>query len=149
VNALHAAEFEDVELTHILVDAMAMKLIQAPASFDVILTENMFGDILSDEASVIAGSIGLSPSASIGGGVGLYEPIHGSAPDIAGEDKANPTGSILSIAMMFRHSFGAEDAACAIERAAEETLASGARTADLGGTMGCEAFAEKVVERIK
>lgn len=146
-NALHATEFRDVELTHVLVDAMAMKLIQAPASFDVILTENMFGDILSDEASVIAGSIGLSPSASLGGGVGLYEPIHGSAPDIAGEDKANPTGAILSAAMMFRHSFGDEEAAGAIERAIEETIASGARTADLGGTMGCEAFAEAVVGR--
>lgn len=148
VNALHAAEYSDVELTHVLVDAMAMKLIQAPASFDVILTENMFGDILSDEASVIAGSIGLSPSASLGGGVGLYEPIHGSAPDIAGEDKANPTGAILSVAMMFRHSLDAEDAAKAIERAVEETLRSGARTADLGGAMGCEAFAEAVLGRV-
>lgn len=147
VNALHAAEYPDVELTHVLVDAMAMKLIQAPASFDVILTENMFGDILSDEASVIAGSIGLSPSASIGGGVGLYEPIHGSAPDIAGQDKANPTGAILSVAMMFRHSFGEEEAARSIERAIEGTLAAGARTADLGGAMGCEAFAEAVLGR--
>lgn len=148
VNALHAAEYPDVKLSHVLVDAMAMKLIQAPAAFDVILTENMFGDILSDEASVIAGSIGLSPSASLGGDVGLYEPIHGSAPDIAGQDKANPTGAILSAAMMFRHSFGAEDAARAIERAIEETLASGARTADLGGAMGCGEYAEAVVERI-
>lgn len=148
VNALHAAEYPDVKLSHVLVDAMAMKLIQAPAAFDVILTENMFGDILSDEASVIAGSIGLSPSASLGGDVGLYEPIHGSAPDIAGQDKANPTGAILSAAMMFRHSFGAEDAARAIEQAIEETLASGARTVDLGGAMGCGEYAEAVVERI-
>ena len=148
VNDLREAEYNDVELTHVLVDAMAMKLVQAPAAFDVILTENMFGDILSDEASVIAGSIGLSPSASLGGRVGLYEPIHGSAPDIAGKDKANPTGAILSAAMMFRHSFAAENAAQAIERAVEETLTSGARTADLGGTIGCKAFTEAVVGRI-
>lgn len=148
VSELHAAEYSDVALTHVLVDAMAMKLIQAPASFDVILTENMFGDILSDEASAIAGSIGLSPSASLGGRVGLYEPIHGSAPDIAGQDKANPTGAILSAAMMFRHSFDAEAPARAIERAVEQTLASGACTADLGGTLGCEAFADTVLGRI-
>jgi len=144
VSDLHKREFEDVSLEHGLVDAVAMKLVLAPASFDVILTENMFGDILSDEASVIAGSIGLSPSASIGGAVGLYEPIHGSAPDIAGQDKANPTGAILSAAMLARHGLGREDLARAIERAVEETLASGARTADLGGTLGCAAFAEKV-----
>ncbi len=148
VNDLHNREFPDVELTHGLVDAVAMKLVLAPASFDVILTENMFGDILSDEASVIAGSIGLSPSASIGGAVGLYEPIHGSAPDIAGKDIANPTGAILSAAMLARHSLGAGDLARAIESAVEETLASGARTADLGGTMGCRAFAEAVAARV-
>lgn len=148
VMDLHKAEYFDIELSHVLVDAMAMKLVTGPGAFDVILTENMFGDILSDEASVIAGSIGLSPSASLGGGVGLYEPIHGSAPDIAGQDKSNPTGGILSAAMLFRHSLGAEEAAAAIERAVEETLASGARTADLGGTMTGSAFAAAVVGRI-
>ena len=148
VNDLHKAEYSDVALSHVLVDAMAMKLIQSPSQFDVILTENMFGDILSDEASVIAGSIGLSPSASLGGGVGLYEPIHGSAPDIAGQDKANPVGSILSIAMMLRHSFGAEEAAKAVENAVEATIEAGARTADLGGKMGCKEAAGAVVERI-
>lgn len=148
VSDLWKREYEDVKLDHGLVDAVAMKLVLAPASFDVILTENMFGDILSDEASVVAGSIGLSPSASLGGGVGLYEPIHGSAPDIAGQDKANPTGAILSAAMLARHSLGAEALAASIERAVEETLAAGARTADLGGTMGCEAFAEAVTQRL-
>ncbi|MEE2691538.1 MAG: 3-isopropylmalate dehydrogenase [Pseudomonadota bacterium] len=148
VTDLWKRDYEDVKLDHGLVDAVAMKLVLAPASFDVILTENMFGDILSDEASVIAGSIGLSPSASLGGAIGLYEPIHGSAPDIAGLDKANPTGAILSAAMLARHSLGAEDVAAAMESAVEQTLASGARTADLGGSMGCRAFAEATKARL-
>lgn len=135
---LQANEYTDIALDHVLVDAMAMKLIQAPGEFDVILTENMFGDILSDEASVIAGSIGLASSASIGEGrAGLYEPIHGSAPDIAGEDKANPVGAILSAAMMFRHSLGAEEAAVAIEDAVAGALTTGLATADLGGGDSC------------
>lgn len=141
-------EYEDVRLDHGLVDAVAMKLVLAPASFDVILTENMFGDILSDEASVIAGSIGLSPSASLGGEIGLFEPIHGSAPDIAGQDKANPVGAILSAAMLARHSLGEEALAANIERAVEETIASGSRTADVGGSVGCAAFAEAVAGRL-
>ncbi len=141
-------EYDDIKLDHGLVDAVAMKLVLAPASFDVILTENMFGDILSDEASVIAGSIGLSPSASVGGAIGLYEPIHGSAPDIAGRDRANPTGAILSAAMLARHSLAAEELAVAIERAVEETIVSGVRTPDLGGSTGCKAFAQAVVERL-
>ncbi len=148
VTELWKREYEDVRLDHGLVDAVAMKLVLAPGSFDVILTENMFGDILSDEASVIAGSIGLSPSASVGGDVGLYEPIHGSAPDIAGQDKANPTGAILSAAMLARHSLGEEALAAAIERAVEEAIASGARTADLGGAVTCSAFAETVAGRL-
>lgn len=134
VVALHEAEYADVTLEHVLVDAMAMKLIQAPAAFDVVLTENLFGDILSDEASVISGSIGLAPSASLGDGrAGLYEPIHGSAPDIAGQDRANPVGAILSAAMMLRHSLGAPQAAADVERAVERVLSAGAGTADLGG----------------
>ncbi|MEQ8178942.1 MAG: 3-isopropylmalate dehydrogenase [Amphiplicatus sp.] len=141
-------EYDDVKLDHGLVDAVAMKLVLAPSSFDVILTENMFGDILSDEASVIAGSIGLSPSASVGSDIGLYEPIHGSAPDIAGRDRANPTGAILSAAMLARHSLGAEELAAAIEQAVEETIASGTRTPDLGGSTGCKAFAQAVVARL-
>ncbi|GAB4520366.1 MAG: 3-isopropylmalate dehydrogenase [Amphiplicatus sp.] len=148
VRELHEREYPDIALEHVLVDAMAMKLVLAPAAFDVILTENMFGDILSDEASVIAGSIGLSPSASLGGAVGLYEPIHGSAPDIAGQDKANPAGAILSAAMLARFSLEAEDMARAIEQAVEGAIAAGARTADLGGTLGCRAFAQAVLDRL-
>ena len=149
VIRLHEAEFGDVTLDHMLVDAMAMKLIEAPARFDVILTENMFGDILSDEASVLAGSIGLAPSASLGKGPrGLYEPIHGSAPDIAGQDKANPIGAIMSAAMLLRHSLDKGAAADAIEAAVRAHLADGARTADLGGEMGTVETAEAVAGRV-
>ncbi|MBH9537225.1 3-isopropylmalate dehydrogenase [Novosphingopyxis sp. YJ-S2-01] len=148
VVRMQAEEFPDVTLDHMLVDAMAMKLIEAPAWFDVILTENMFGDILSDEASVLAGSIGLAPSASLGDGVGIYEPIHGSAPDIARQGKANPLGMILSAAMMLRHSLDAAEAADAIEAAVQAHLASGARTADLGGTAATRETAEAVAERL-
>ncbi len=145
VNELHAAEFSGIELEHVLVDAMAMKLIQAPAAFDVVLTENMFGDILSDEASVITGSIGLAPSASLGDRkAGLYEPIHGSAPDIAGHDKANPVGAILSAAMMFRHSFDAGAPASAIENAIETALSEGFGTRDVGRSDTCSAFSDHV-----
>ena len=141
VSAVQARDFPDIALEHVLVDAMAMKLIQQPAAFDVILTENMFGDILSDEASVIAGSIGLAPSASIGdGAAGLYEPIHGTAPDIAGQDRANPVGTVLSGAMLFRFSLGQEAAARAIERAVEEAISAGRGTSDIGGMDGCRAF---------
>lgn len=150
VVALHETEYRDVELEHVLVDAMAMKLIQRPAAFDVVLTENLFGDILSDEASVIAGSIGLAPSASLGAGAaGLYEPIHGSAPDIAGEDKANPAGAILSGAMLLRFSLKEEAAARAIERAVEETIAAGYGTADLGGRDRCGEFAKRAAEAVR
>jgi 3-isopropylmalate dehydrogenase len=145
VNELHKAEYEDVELTHVLVDAMAMKLIQQPAAFDVILTENLFGDILSDEASVLSGSIGLAPSASLGDGKrGLYEPIHGSAPDIAGQGKANPAGAIMSAAMMLRYSLNEGAAADAIEAAVSKALASGRGTADIGGKDNTASFADAV-----
>ena len=135
-----AEEFPALTLEHLLVDACAMHLLQRPASFDVIVTENMFGDILTDEASVLAGSIGLLPSASLGASVeqngrdatmGIYEPIHGSAPDIAGKGLANPVGMIASVAMMLRHSLGLEDEARAVEQAVREALGSGALTADL------------------
>jgi 3-isopropylmalate dehydrogenase len=132
-----AAEFPDVTLNHQLVDSCAMLLVKQPASFDVVVTENLFGDILSDEAAVLAGSLGMLPSASLGsrrtehGTFGLYEPIHGSAPDIAGQDAANPVGTILSAAMMLRLSLGREDAASAIEGAVRTTLDDGWRTADL------------------
>ncbi|HTQ36820.1 MAG TPA: 3-isopropylmalate dehydrogenase [Steroidobacteraceae bacterium] len=125
-------EFPDVAVEHILVDAAAMHLIRRPADFDVIVTENMFGDILTDEASMLAGSLGLSPSASLGDGRrGLYEPIHGSAPDIAGKGIANPVGTILSAALLLRHSLGLEAEALAIERAVAVALERGLRTADI------------------
>ncbi|MEW6682817.1 MAG: 3-isopropylmalate dehydrogenase [Nitrospirota bacterium] len=130
VTRVHA-DFPDVELKHMYVDNCAMQLIRWPKQFDVIVTTNLFGDILSDEASMLTGSIGMLPSASLGGRVGLYEPIHGSAPDIAGKDIANPIATILSAAMMLRHSFDLEDDAAAIERAVSRVLEQGYRTADI------------------
>jgi 3-isopropylmalate dehydrogenase len=133
-------DFPDVELSHQLVDSCAMLLVKEPARFDVLVTENLFGDILSDEASVLAGSLGMLPSASLGEGrtahgtFGLYEPIHGSAPDIAGRDLANPIGTVLSAAMLLRLSLGREDAAGAIEAAVSRALDDGFRTADITGT---------------
>ncbi len=126
-----AQNYPHIKLEHILVDNCAMQLVREPRRFDVALTENMFGDILSDEAAVIAGSIGMLASASLGGTVGLYEPIHGSAPDIAGQGKANPLATIASVALMFRYSWQLEDEAAAIENAIKSVLASGLRTADL------------------
>jgi 3-isopropylmalate dehydrogenase len=124
--------FPEITLDHQLVDSAAMRLITAPASFDVIVTENMFGDILTDEAAVLAGSLGLCPSASIGDGrCGVYEPIHGSAPDIAGRGIANPIGTILSAAMLLRHSLKLEAEARAIEQAVAATITAGVRTADI------------------
>jgi 3-isopropylmalate dehydrogenase len=149
VAARIGRENPDVELEHILVDTASMKLIAAPASMDVIVTENMFGDILTDEASVLAGSMGMSPSASLGeSSVGLYEPIHGSAPDIAGKGIANPIGTILSSAMMLRHSFKLEEEAAAIENAVDETITAGARTADLGGKLTTRQMADEIIERL-
>jgi len=126
------AEFPDVALEHVLVDAAAMHLIRRPRDFDVCVTENMFGDILTDEASMLAGSLGLLPSASLGDGKrGLYEPIHGSAPDIAGKGIANPVGTILSVAMLLRHSLGLATEADAIEKAVSSTISDGIRTPDI------------------
>ncbi len=139
-----------IRLDNLLVDAAAMRLITHPSQFDVIVTENMFGDILTDEAAVLAGSIGLLPSASLGDGPrGLYEPIHGSAPDIAGQSIANPVGTILSVAMMCRYSFGLEREAAAIERAVEDALREGIRTADVGGTHSTHAMGAAIRERIE
>jgi 3-isopropylmalate dehydrogenase len=150
VTRIHAEEFPQVQLEHALVDSMAMHLIRKPRDYDVILTENMFGDILSDEISVLGGSIGLLPSASLGeSGPGLFEPIHGSAPDIAGQDLANPVGTILSAAMMLRHSLDLEDEASSIEAAVAAVLAAGATTADLGGELGTRAAAGAVIDAIK
>jgi len=125
------SEFSDVHLSHMYVDSAAMALVSRPTQFDVTLTENMFGDILSDQAGAVVGSLGLLPSASVGGKVGLYEPIHGSAPDIAGKGIANPLGAILSAAMLLRHSFRLETEAARIETAVREVLAEGHRTRDL------------------
>jgi len=140
----------DVALDHLLVDTAAMRLITSPATLDVVVTENMFGDILTDEASVLAGSMGLLPSASIGdGGPGLYEPIHGSAPDIAGKGIANPLGTILSAALALRHSLGLEAEARLVEDAASDALSAGCRTADLGGSLSTTAMADEVIRRIE
>lgn len=132
VERVMKTEFSDVKLEHILVDAAAMHLIRSPSRFDVMVTENMFGDILTDEASMLAGSLGLLPSASLGAGrLGLYEPIHGSAPDIAGKGVANPYATILSVAMLLRHSLGLEKEAQAVESAVSAAIQEGVRTADI------------------
>ncbi len=134
VVRVHDEEYPSVPLEHLLVDNAAMQLINAPSEFDVILTENLFGDILSDEAAMITGSIGMLPSASLSGdGPGMFEPVHGSAPDIAGTGKANPMAMFLSTAMMLRHGLDREDDAARVESAIDAVLDSGLRTADLGG----------------
>ena len=149
-----SADYPDVELSHMYVDNAAMQLVRDPSQFDVIVTGNLFGDILSDEAAVITGSIGMLPSASLGeGNPGLFEPIHGSAPDIAGQDKANPLATILSIAMMLRYSFDLADEATCIEEAVAKTLSEGLRTGDImdeGGTLvGCVAMGEAVIKNLQ
>jgi 3-isopropylmalate dehydrogenase len=145
-----AADYPDVTLDHMYVDAAAMALIMAPRRFDVILTENMFGDILSDEMSALVGSIGLLPSASTGaGGPGLFEPIHGSAPDIAGQGKVNPAGTIASAAMLLEIGLGLREAAVMLNDSLETALRSGCWTADLGGTASCAEFGAKVREELE
>ncbi len=147
-----AKDYPDVALQHMYVDSCAMALVTHPTRFDVVLTENLFGDILSDEAAVIAGSIGLLPSASLGDGPGLYEPVHGSAPDIAGQDKANPLGTIASLAMLLRFSFDLQAEADAIDDAIGRTLTAGDRTADLLGeapALGCREMGRRVAARIQ
>lgn len=150
-----AAEYPDVECADMLVDNAAMQLVRDPSRFDVVVTSNMFGDILSDEASQITGSIGLLPSASLGSGTcGLYEPIHGSAPDIAGQNKANPIATILSAAMMLRYSFGLSAEADCIEQAVERTLADGVRTGDIlekdsdTAPIGCKEMTAEIIKRL-
>ena len=144
-----AKDYPEVKLEHLLIDAMTMHMLTRPTEFDVVLTENMFGDILTDEASVLTGSMGVVPSASLSDGkVGLYEPIHGSAPDIAGQDKANPLAMILSAAWMLRLSFGLEREASAIESAASEALSAGKCTADIGGSLGTKATGEWIAAYI-
>jgi 3-isopropylmalate dehydrogenase len=140
-----AADYPDVTLTHELVDSFAMRLICEPATVDVVVTENLFGDILSDEAAVLAGSLGLLPSASLGAtDSGVYEPIHGSAPRLAGRGVANPYGAILSVAMLLRHSLHRDDLAAAIEAAVNVCISEDVLTADLGGTAGTDAVADAV-----
>jgi len=141
-----AQEFPDVALEHQLVDSMAMLLLTRPSAYDVVVTENLFGDILTDEAAALAGSLGLLPSASLGDGrAGLYEPIHGSAPDIAGKDAANPLGAILSAALLLRHSLGLEAEAAEIEQAVDAVIERGELTADLGGKAGTRAVTAAVL----
>jgi 3-isopropylmalate dehydrogenase len=153
VSQIHRNEsYAGVQLEHMLVDNCAMQLIRNPKQFDVVVTTNMFGDILSDEAAMLTGSIGMLPSASLGGNVGMYEPVHGTAPDIAGQDRANPLATILSVAMMLRHSFNQEAAADRIERAVEKVLNENYRTADIqepGCTpVGCNQMGRLVRDRI-
>lgn len=155
-----APEYPDIELSHMLVDNCAMQLVRDPRQFDVIVTENMFGDILSDEAAMLTGSLGMLPSASLGsaptadgaGTFGLYEPVHGSAPDIAGRRIANPLATILSAALLLRHSLGQDDAANAIEKAVGKTLSDGLRTADIAepgaSTIGTEQMGRAVIARL-
>jgi 3-isopropylmalate dehydrogenase len=149
-----AEDYPDVELAHMYVDNAAMQLVRNPRAFDVIVTGNLFGDILSDEASMLAGSIGMLPSASLDGrGKGLYEPIHGSAPDIAGQDKANPLATILSLAMMFRYTFARPEVAARIEAAVRGALAQGLRTPDIAGpgepVVGTRAMGDAVVAELR
>lgn len=155
VHRVHDEEYLDVELQDILVDNAAMQLIRRPSDFDVLVTENTFGDILSDEAAQLSGSLGMLASASLGDGTALYEPCHGSAPDIAGQGVANPLAQILSVAMMLRYSFNLEESACAVERAVEAVLEDGWRTADIaqadtpkGRIVGTQRMGDLVVERL-
>jgi 3-isopropylmalate dehydrogenase len=145
-------DYPDVELSHMYVDNAAMQLIRAPKQFDTIVTTNMFGDILSDAAAMMTGSIGMLPSASIGGEIGMYEPVHGSAPDIAGQDLANPLATILSVGMMFRYSFGMLEADELIQNAVVQTLETH-RTGDImapGKTqVGCQAMGEQVLRALE
>jgi 3-isopropylmalate dehydrogenase len=149
VHEIHGAEFPNIELEDLLVDNAAMRLIAAPRHFEVILTENMFGDILSDEAAMLTGSIGLLPSASLGAeGPGVFEPVHGSAPDIAGTGAANPLAMILSAALMLRHGLGMEAPATAVESAVDRALAEGLRTPDLGGTASTADATQAVLKNL-
>jgi 3-isopropylmalate dehydrogenase len=149
VSDVHGREFPNVELEHLLVDNAAMQLVAAPRHFDVILTENMFGDILSDEAAMLSGSIGMLPSASLGdGGPGLFEPVHGSAPDIADSGTANPLAMFLSGALMLRHGLRMEGQAAAVESAVDRALADGLRTPDLGGSATTREATQAVLKHL-
>jgi len=150
VSSVHADEFPNIELEHQLVDSCAMKLVAAPRHFDVIVTENMFGDILSDEAAMLTGSLGMLPSASLGepGTPGVFEPIHGSAPDIAGTGAANPLAMFLSVALLLRHGLDLEAEAAALDAAVDKALEAGLRTRDLGGTAGTDEATQAVLAQL-
>ena len=149
VTRVGADEFPDVALDHLLVDNAAMQLVSRPSDFDVILSDNLFGDILSDEAAMLTGSLGMLPSASLGdGGPGVFEPVHGSAPDIAGTGAANPLAMFGSVALMLRHGLGREDAAAGVESAIDRALADGLRTADLGGSASTEDATRAVLSNL-
>jgi 3-isopropylmalate dehydrogenase len=154
VTEVHDAEYSDVALSHMYADAGAMQLTRWPKQFDVIVTDNLFGDLLSDLAAMLTGSLGMLPSASLGAPAAngrpkaLYEPVHGSAPDIAGQGKANPMAMILSLAMMLRHSFGREADAASVEAAVAKALADGVKGADLGGSAGTAEIGEAVLARL-
>jgi 3-isopropylmalate dehydrogenase len=150
VSGVHAREFPHIQLEHVLVDNAAMQLVSSPRHFDTILTENLFGDILSDEAAMLTGSIGMLPSASLGAdGPGMFEPVHGSAPDIAGRGAANPLAMFLSAAMMLRHGLELESEAAAVESAVERALDAGLRTADLGGDAGTAEATKAVLANLE
>ncbi len=149
VQDMHDADYKDVELSHQYIDSCAMDFIRKPSTFDVVLTSNLFGDILTDEAAVLAGSIGMLPSASLGDGPGLYEPIHGSAPDIAGQGIGNPLGTIASVGFMLRASLGLVEQGDAVENAIDQVLNDGVRTADLGGNASTEEMGERVCRALE
>jgi 3-isopropylmalate dehydrogenase len=151
VTRLHAERYADVALSHMYADNCAMQLVKAPTQFDIILTDNLFGDLLSDLAAMSTGSLGMLPSAALGeaGKPGLYEPIHGSAPDIAGQGVANPCASVLSLAMALRYSLGAPQAADRVEAAVEAALESGARTRDLGGTLTTRQMGDAILAGLR
>ena len=150
VSGLHSREYPNISLEHMLVDNAAMQLVAAPRHFEVIVTENMFGDILSDEAAMLTGSIGMLPSASLGepGSPGVFEPVHGSAPDIAGTGRSNPLAMILSAAMMLRHGLGRQEEAAALESAVDRALEGGLRTADLGGDASTEQAGRAILDNL-
>ncbi len=152
VTQVHA-DYQDITLSHMYVDNCAMQLVRNPKQFDVIVTTNMFGDILSDQASMLTGSIGMLPSASLGGKTAMYEPIHGSAPDIAGQDIANPLATILSVGMMFKYSFNLEDVNDVLEKVVDDILGQGYRTKDIlskgGKEVGCASMGDRVAEELE
>ena len=153
VTEVHNREYQDVELEHLYIDNAAMQVIKRPSSFDVILASNLFGDIISDEVAELTGSLGMLPSASVGANKAIYEPVHGSAPDIAGKNIANPIAAILSLSMMFKYSFNQDNVSHVIEQAVSNTLDSGLRTRDIGTNnqkiLNCDEMGDSILNNIK